>query len=202
MDTTTPPAAEQEPRGGRGARERILKAAGSLFYGQGINTTGMDQLTSVAHVSRRTFYQHFAGKDALVEAYLEGLGGERRPERERVLDRTGTPPRERLLAVFADPVGGVAPRGCPVHNAAVEFADPHSPVRALAARHKTEFAARLAEVAAEAGADDPELLGRRLALLFEGASALAASLNDPRAYGDAREMARALIERATGGCDG
>src|SRR3979411_1905200 len=51
--------ATRQPAGGRGARERILWAAGVLFYQQGINSTGIEELTTVAHVSKRTFYQHF-----------------------------------------------------------------------------------------------------------------------------------------------
>ena len=61
---------EKGPQGrrrGRGARERILGASRQLFRDQGISSTGMDQLCAVARVSKRTAYQHFAGKDELVE---------------------------------------------------------------------------------------------------------------------------------------
>ena len=43
-------------RGGRGARDRILNAATSLFYRVGIHATGVERLTREAHVSKRTFY--------------------------------------------------------------------------------------------------------------------------------------------------
>ncbi|MBW4094896.1 MAG: helix-turn-helix transcriptional regulator, partial [Acidobacteria bacterium] len=55
---------------GRGARERILSASQQLFCDQGIHCTGMDQLAGVAGVSKRTLYQHFAGKDELIAEYL------------------------------------------------------------------------------------------------------------------------------------
>ena len=64
---------EKGPRGlrrGRGARERILGASRQLFRDQGINSTGMDQLCAVAQVSKRTFYQHFTGKDELIAEHL------------------------------------------------------------------------------------------------------------------------------------
>ncbi|MFJ6706654.1 MULTISPECIES: TetR/AcrR family transcriptional regulator [unclassified Streptomyces] len=60
-------------RRGRGARERILKAATELFTAQGVNATGMDQLTSAGQVSKRTLYTHFGGKYDLVLAYLREL---------------------------------------------------------------------------------------------------------------------------------
>ena len=64
---------EKGPRGlrrGRGARERILGASQQLFRDQGINSTGMDQLSAVAEVSKRTLYQHFTGKDELIAEHL------------------------------------------------------------------------------------------------------------------------------------
>ena len=53
---------------GRGARERILAAAETLFARRGINATSMNDLYIEARVSKRTLYQHFAGKDELVLA--------------------------------------------------------------------------------------------------------------------------------------
>ncbi|MER6200571.1 hypothetical protein ABT234_24795 [Streptomyces sp. NPDC001586] len=50
--------------------------------------------------------------------------------------------------------------------------------------------------AAEAGAVDPDALGRQLAVLFEGANALAASCNDAQVFTDARQAARTLLDIA------
>ena len=63
---------EKEPTrpGGRGARTRILHAASELFYFEGINATGVGRIASKASVSKRTLYQHFASKSALIEEYL------------------------------------------------------------------------------------------------------------------------------------
>lgn len=40
---------------------------------QGVNATGTDQPATVANVSKRTLYTHFAGKEDLVQACLSGL---------------------------------------------------------------------------------------------------------------------------------
>lgn len=66
-------ATEGEVRGGRGARKRILEAAARLFYREGINATGVERLASEAQVSKRTLYQHFPSKSAVVEEYLRGM---------------------------------------------------------------------------------------------------------------------------------
>src|ERR1700761_7135552 len=155
-------------QGGRGARERILRAAGELFYADGINATGMERLTEAAHVSKRTFYQHFPSKAALVEAYLRG----QRPGGEQTLYRDDLSPRDRLLGLFTERAATEGRiRGCPFHTAAVETAGALPEVQAEVVRHKQEFTARLIDTARQAGARDPESLGRQLAVLFEGLKA-------------------------------
>lgn len=171
---------EKGPQGmrrGRGARERILSASQELFREQGINNTGMDQLCAVAHVSKRTAYQHFTGKDELVAEYLRRHDPDTMPE---VFDRTDLTPRERLLAAFDKPYM-VPPRDvtplCPFIAAAVEINDPDHPARRRVHDYKTAVAARFTDTAREAGASDPEQLGEQLALLLDGASARTRALN-------------------------
>ncbi len=61
---------------------------------------------------------------------------------------------------------------------------------------RCRFAERLIAVADEAGAADPHLLGQRLAVLFEGATALATSLNDTAPFVHARAAAATLVDTA------
>ncbi|MFF3674486.1 helix-turn-helix domain-containing protein [Streptomyces sp. NPDC002120] len=51
-------------RGGRGARERILRGEAELFCTRGIHATGVAALVQAAHVAPRTFYAHFPTKNA------------------------------------------------------------------------------------------------------------------------------------------
>jgi hypothetical protein len=88
-------------------------------------------------------------------------------------------------------------RGCPFHNAAVESAGSLPGVDDIVRGFKDAFIARLATVADEAGAVDSALLGCQLAVLFEGATALATSLNDLSPFAHARTAASALIDAAT-----
>jgi AcrR family transcriptional regulator len=113
----------------------------------------MDQLCTVAQVSKRTAYQHFGNKDELIAEYLRRLDPDTMPE---VFGRTDLTPRERLLAAFGNPLAlanDVTPL-CPFIAAAVEIADPEHPVRGLAREYKKSVAARLAETAREAGATE------------------------------------------------
>ena len=184
-------AAPAAPR----SRERILTTARALFYREGIHATGVQRLADAAHVSKRTLYEYFPSKNQMVEAYLRGIEETGGIPNERALDNPGTP-RSRLLAIF-DSRPADRFRGCPFHNAAVEAADEMPGVHAIVHEHKLWFIGRLIETAAQAGATDPYQLGHQLAVLFEGALALATSLNDTSPLLHARSAADVLIEAGT-----
>jgi AcrR family transcriptional regulator len=184
------------PVNGEGsARDRILAAARTLFYRDGIHATGVERLAEHAKSSKRTLYQHFSSKDRVVEEYLRGIHESGGMPNEKALDTVDTTPRNRLLAIFDGPPTDRF-RGCPFHNAAVEAADEMRGVHDVVHEHKLWFIGRLTEVATEVGATDPYLLARQLAVLFEGAVALATSLNDTVALLYARSAAEVLIDAA------
>lgn len=190
----------QEParRSGRGARQRILNTATDLFYREGINATGVERLASEASVSKRTLYQHFPSKTAVVEEYLhciqQGVGDPIRPGP----DAANRTPRERMLALFETPSPGGQMRGCPFHNAAVEAAEALPEIQDIVQEHKRNYIKGLIKLARQAGAANPTLLGNQLALLYEGAAALATSLDDPAPWTHARKAAKTLIDQAVG----
>jgi AcrR family transcriptional regulator len=177
------------------ARERILSVAGSLFYCEGIHATGVERIAEEAHASKRTMYQHFPSKTQLVEEYLRRIHDTGGMPNEKALDAVRASPRNRLLAIFDSPPTNRF-RGCPFHNAAVEAADQMPGVHEVVHQHKLQFITRLTEVAAEAGAKDPYQLGHQLAVVFEGATALATSLNDTAPLLHARSAAEVLIDAA------
>ena len=196
MGTASPTA--QVARGGRGARERILRAAERLFYERGIHATGVAALMTAAHVSPRTFYVHFPSKTALVEEYLRRFESESVIPAEAELARGDLTAAQRLLAIFDPPeTDSPAPlRGCPSTTRPSRAPEKLPEVALLARQHKHAFRDRLVAVAADAGAADPVRLGRQLAVIYEGANALAASLNDTEAFTDARQAAAALLDVA------
>jgi AcrR family transcriptional regulator len=189
---------QTRPPGGRGARERIERAAAELFYRNGIHATGVELVARQANVSKRTLYQHFASKNDLVDNYLRRIDDRGGPPTEKRLNDTGLPARERLLAIF-DLRRSEVVRGCPFHNAAVESAGSLTTTDEIVRAHKQEFTRRLVAVAREAGSRDPHLLGQQLAVLFDGATAMATSLNDTAPVVHARAAAATLIDAALRG---
>jgi AcrR family transcriptional regulator len=183
-------------RGGRGARQRILDAAVRLFYLEGINATGVERLAAEASVSKRTLYQHFPSKTAVVEEYLQyirrGVGDPITPDAAA----SRRSPKSRILSLFDAPPGDGPLRGCPFHNAAVEAADAMPEIHEIVEAHKRSYVDGVIALAREAGAANPKLLGSQLAILFEGAAAMSTSLNDAEPWTHARKAAQTLLGEA------
>ncbi|MQA35671.1 TetR/AcrR family transcriptional regulator [Modestobacter roseus] len=180
----------------RPARERLLAAAGELFYESGIAATGVDAVLARARVAPATMYAHFAGKDGLVAAYLQ-----RRYELwEQTWDEVlaeRTDPVDRLLSVF-DAVDRFreregSGRGCAFLAAATELPHGHPGHPWLQADSRL-LTQRLRELAAAAGVTDPDEVATTLLLCYDGALARAAreSTSPELAAGSSVTRARAL----------
>src|SRR5947209_16378870 len=92
-------------------KDRILETADKLFYLQGIRAIGVDTIAAEIGISKRTLYNHFLSKDALIAAYLE-----RRFVQPRASDK---PPADQILATFDSlerRFGAKDFRGCPFVN--------------------------------------------------------------------------------------
>ena len=185
----------------RPARERLLTAAGELFYESGIAATGVDAVLARAGVSPATMYAHFAGKDALVAAYLERRHEAWRQTWDEVLAERGDPV-DRLLSLF-DAVSRYRSRegnrrGCAFLAAATELPPDHPGQRWLDADTRL-LVDRLHELAADAGLEDPDDAAATLLLFYDGAlNRLARAATTPDLPGDdpvarARELATAWV---------
>src|SRR5277367_1327253 len=58
------------------AAERIRESARDLFYRQGIRAVGVDEIVTVAGVTKPSLYRSFPSKDELVADYLRHMGEE------------------------------------------------------------------------------------------------------------------------------
>jgi TetR/AcrR family transcriptional regulator, mexJK operon transcriptional repressor len=76
----TGPSVRVRGHGGRPSRlesaqlsDRILDVATALFLGEGYGATSIEAVARRAHISKRTFYHRFPGKEALFEAVVRRL---------------------------------------------------------------------------------------------------------------------------------
>ncbi|MFD0899894.1 TetR/AcrR family transcriptional regulator [Actinomadura sediminis] len=182
------------------AARRVLEVASELFYERGITSVGMELVAAEAGVTKKTVYDRFGSKDALVMAYLRARDERWRAFMEERLAAVADP-RERVLASF-DALGewlaGGSGRGCSMVNACAELPDASHPVHGLAAEQKAwtrELYARL--VRALPGEDATGTLADQLAIVHEGAN-IAHSVGGVRdAAAIARTAADAILSRRT-----
>lgn len=179
------------------ARRRLLDAADELFYGEGVQTVGIDRVIEHAGVAKASLYNAFGSKEGLVCAYLESRGDRIRDRIAGAVARRGTP-RERLLAVFdaqgeafADP----GYRGCPFMRATAEAPEDGS-FRRIAEHHRAWLRGLLTRLAAESGYAHPEDVARQLHCLYDGAAHTASMDRDPSAAATARAAASVLLDAA------
>jgi AcrR family transcriptional regulator len=159
------------------ARERLLAAADELFYENGINLVGIDRVIEHAGVAKASLYDCFGSKEELIRAYLKGRADKRQARISERIASLGTP-REKILGVFdllAEIVTRTDYRGCAFQRASAEAGE-GSVIKGTCDESRASLRSQFTELARQTKAADPELLGRQLMLLYDGA-ALAAHLD-------------------------
>lgn len=152
-------------------RDRLLRVASELFYRDGINSVGVDRILGDAGVTRATLYRHFAGKEGLVEAYLQREDETIRGYFSAAEEHATSPQHylEMVVAGIAEDALHHHTRGCPFINASAEFPDPDSPVRRRVAQHRTWFRDALEAALNNAGRSDAAERAATLVLLRDAA---------------------------------
>ena len=183
-----------------GARDRILDAAFRLFYARGIRGVGVDLIIAESDVAKATFYKYFPSKDELVVAYLDRVDQLWTDQLHTAANNAGSDAADQLVGMFdalATACRSGNYRGCAFINAAAE--SPAGTVaHARTVAHKQAVQAWVAELAATAGAEDPQRLARSLTLLLDGGLSHGALDPDPAVAESARDTARLLVAAAVG----
>jgi AcrR family transcriptional regulator len=179
------------------ARERLLAAADELFYENGINTVGIDRVIERAGVAKASLYDCFGSKDELVRSYLQARNEARRVRINERLSQYDTPV-EKILGIF-DLLGELASqpgfRGCAFVRASADTSSSDR-VKSVCEESRAFILGKFTDLAREAGASEPELLGKQLVLLYDGAS-IAAHLDGNRnAASTARALAAQMLSSA------
>jgi len=156
------------------AARRVLVAASTLFYNQGIHAVGVDTIADVAGVSKKTIYDRFGSKENLVVSYLQHRDARWRDHLDAALAAVPDPGIERVLTVFTASItwsDSNTPKGCSAINARAEIGEGNSdhPVFPEVARQKAWLLDLFTELCRDARLADPEGTARALMLLYEGA---------------------------------
>jgi AcrR family transcriptional regulator len=171
--------------------ERILGTAGRLFYGQGIRAVGVDTIAAEIGISKRTLYNYFPSKDALILAYLS---------RHFIAAKTSDRPLlEQIMRYFDWLERWFASdtfRGCPFVNAVAELGDETHPGTKMAVAFKEQRRLWLVDALTRMNVAQPDLLATQVAILVEGAIIAALVRGDPTMARAAKAAARVLLTAA------
>jgi AcrR family transcriptional regulator len=169
-------------------KERILETADRLFYLKGIRAIGVDTIAAEIGISKRTLYNHFPSKDALISAYLERRFVQPRPSDKSAVDQ--------ILGIFDSLERRFASkdfRGCPFVNAVAEVGTESKAVRKIAVAFKESRRLWFRDLLVQTGVTDPESLATQLVLLVDGSIAQDLVRDDPAMARAAKEAAKVLL---------
>jgi AcrR family transcriptional regulator len=185
------------------AGERILATAGELFYERGIRGVGVDLIADQAGVTKKTLYDRFGSKDALVAAYLtrrherwEAWFEERLAARGAGRDEAGLAPGAgRVLAALeiAGEWADANTRGCAFVNAHAEIGGTAHPGNAVILADKQYMLGVFTGLLRDAGHPEAERVGAQIHLVYEGAMVAHTTRVQPDAFVAACAAARGLL---------
>src|SRR3954463_1041314 len=172
-------------------KERILETADRLFYSRGIWAIGVDTIAAEVGVSKRTLFNPFPSKQALISAYLG--------RRFVAPGPSDKPPAEQILGTFDRLERGFASkgfRGCPFVNAVAELGPEDQSVKKIAVAFKESRRIWFRDLLLQLDVNDPEGLATQLTLLVDGSIAQDLVRDDPSMARAAKEAARVLLRNA------
>lgn len=158
-------------------RARIIETASRLFYTQGYNSTGINQVIKEADVAKASLYQHFPSKEDLLIEYLRITGDNTEKSLRAHVAKFKTP-KEKVLSLFDFLMKfsrQTAFNGCNFLNVAAEIPNDNQKIRSLIRKQKNVIRGLFAEILKPVS---KEQLADELYLLFD------AALISGKVYGD------------------
>ncbi|MDN3691596.1 TetR/AcrR family transcriptional regulator [Chryseobacterium tructae] len=176
-------------------RDRIIRVASELFYKQGYNSTGINQIIAEADIAIGSLYNHFASKNDLLHAYLikeeqdwfEGL--------EKSIANISDP-KEKISAIIEyrkklQKSSKFA--GCPFIKIVSEIGDGNAAVSAFAKNHKEKQKVIINNIVKEHQPLDSEVITENIFLLIEGAVVTSTITKDNDSFDQIKKMIEGLL---------
>jgi len=182
-----------------GVKERILQSAADLFYFEGYNQTGINQIISEAKVAKASMYQHFRSKQDIAVAYLQ--------ERHEMwmnmmLDFLATKENgiEKIISSFDFLdywLNDVNFRGCGFQNIITDLPKDQVKIPEVVVYHKkelTNWIASMLDAANKYSDEEIEQLSLEIMVLIEGAIMLSQINKDNAALLAAKRCCEKLLK--------
>ena len=175
-------------------RDTLLDTAERLFYAEGFHATGIDRIVAEAGVARMTLYNHFACKEALIEAVLECRYARYLGDLRGAIDKAA--PGRAVIALAESHcqwLETTSNRGCIVIKAIGEFEQHYPAIADQGRRLKRELLEVIADAVARDQSTDDPALAERLLVVLEGADALTPVLGAANTTNHLRAIIPAIL---------
>lgn len=155
-------------------RERIIETASRLFYFNGYNQTGINQIIEEANVAKASLYQHFRSKEDIAVAYLIGRHAMWMGKLNDCVSKKNHK-EGKIVGCFdylSEWLNEVDFRGCGWQNIITDLPEDHVKIRDQAILHKNELREWIHNVLKEEkkySDTDAYNLGDEILILIEGA---------------------------------
>lgn len=178
-------------------QQRILETASGLFYSQGFNNTGINQIIADANIAIGSLYKHYKSKNDLLYHYLEMQQAAFFSNLELYLKDTKDP-KAKLLKVIDYRIALQEDSnfsGCHFIKINAELGRTNERVTELAARHKEKQRAYLFKIIEQIGKGPHQTahLTNTVFLLLEGAVVCAALQGNTKDLQALKEIIPQLI---------
>lgn len=181
-----------------GVKERIIETASDLFYNQGYNQTGINQIIDQAGVAKASMYQHFRSKEDIAVAYLVARHAMWMGNLEECVSKKKDP-KSKVICVFdylMEWLTDVNYRGCGWQNIITDLPSDHNKIKDQAIFHKNELRSWLHEQLiddAEYTNQEAKDLGDEVLILIEGAIILSQIQKDSWPIKTAKKACKKIL---------
>lgn len=173
-------------------KDEIIKTASRLFYKQGYNSTGINQIIEEAGIAKASLYQNFRSKEDLLAEYLQVSADNTNEVLDRVI-AAQTTPKDKALAVFdmlADLVQQEEYYGCNFLNIVAEVPVENTRIRDQIKKQKDHVRNLFTQILKPVHKED---LADELYLLFDGALVTNKVHGDIWPVNTAKKIAKQLL---------
>lgn len=180
-------------------RKRIIDTATNLFYEQGYNSTGINQVIADADIARASLYNHFSSKTELLYACVEQKDKDWFKELEVYLSKI-TDPKKRIIGIFDFRIERQIKEnfgGCPFVKVSAEISAEERKTFGLINTHKEHLKVYIKELVMQIKPSqellDVDMLAETLFLLMEGATMMVNMSKQQKALSSAKKIAQQLL---------
>lgn len=157
-----------------GVKERIIETASDLFYNQGYNQTGINQIIAEAGVAKASMYQHFRSKEDIAVAYLVKRHTMWMGKLDDCVSKESSS-KNKVIGCFEyllEWLTEVNFRGCGWQNIITDLPEENEKIKTQAVYHKNELRSWIHELLLKEDQfnnENAKELGDQVLILIEGA---------------------------------